>query len=252
MERDSYEHGVPSWVDLGTPDPEAAAMFYGDLLGWDVEQGPPEAGGYAMATLRGRLVAGLGPAQNPGPPYWSVYVNVDDVDAIAPLVEANGGKAIVPAMDVMTAGRMAIFADPSGAVFGVWQAGDHKGAQLVEEAGAFCWIELMTTDVESARRFYGAVFGWGTEDSDMGGATYTVFQAHGRSIAGMMAKGEHVPPEVPPSWGVYFAVEDTDAAVGLVRERGGQVHVEPTDIEPGRFAIVADPQGASFGIITPS
>jgi predicted enzyme related to lactoylglutathione lyase len=248
MERDSYEHGVPSWVDLGTPDPEAAAMFYGELLGWDIEQGPPEAGGYAFAMLRGKMVAGVGPQQNPGPPVWSTYVNVDDVDAVAAAVEANGGKAVVPPMDVMTAGRMAFFADPQGAVFGVWQPGDHKGAQIVNEVGSYCWSELLTTDVDAAKQFYGAVLGWGEHTS--GDPGYTEWKVGDSSVAGMMPKPDTMPAEAPPMWMVYFTVDDCDRSAGRVRDLGGHVMAEPMDVGPGRIAVVSDPQGAAFGIIT--
>src|SRR4051794_8015434 len=100
MEMDSYEHGVPSWVDLGSPDPAQARAFYSALFGWDVEEGPPEAGGYSIATLRGRTVAGLGPQMNPGPSVWSSYVNVDSVDEVVEKAKANGGQVLMDPMDV--------------------------------------------------------------------------------------------------------------------------------------------------------
>jgi predicted enzyme related to lactoylglutathione lyase len=248
VERESYEHGVPSWVDLGTPDLAAAERFYGGLFGWQVEQGPPEAGGYAMATLRGRNVAGLGPQQNPGPPVWATYVNVDDVDAVAAKVDEGGGKTLVPPMDVLDAGRMAIFTDPLGAAFGVWQPRSHTGAQLVNEPGAFCWSELLTTDVGLARDFYSGVFGWDSETHGDGPDAYTELKAGGRSIAGMMRKPDGVPAEMPPYWAVYFGVADVDEAVARVGTLGGSTLAEPRTIEAGRFAVVADPHGAAFGM----
>ena len=250
METDSYEHGVPSWVDLGTSDSEKTAAFYSSLFGWNVQQGPPEAGGYAIAELRGRPVAGLGPQQSPGPPYWSTYVNVDDADKAAAKATEAGGTVIVPPMDVMDAGRMAFFSDPAGAVIGVWQPNSHKGAGIVNEPGTLTWNELVTTDTAVAKTFYEKVFGWGAVTHGEGAGAYTEFQVGGRAIAGMMEPPSEM-PEMPPYWGVYFNVSDTDATVEKVSELGGSVIAQPFAIEvpPERVAVVADPAGAMFGVI---
>src|SRR5262245_46395974 len=209
MDMDAYEHGVPSWVDLGTSDPSAAAEFYSELFGWDVQQGPPEAGGYAIAHIRDRAVAGLGPQQFPGPALWRTYVNVDDADAVAEAAAANGGKVLMAAFDVLDAGRMALLADPSGAVLGVWQPGNHKGARVVNEPGSYCWSELITPDTAGARAFYQAVFGWGAASYGPDGAGgYTEFQLGDRAIAGMMQPQAGMPADVPPNWAAYFAVAD--------------------------------------------
>ncbi len=250
MEIDSFEHGVPSWIDLGTPDIDAAAEFYANLFGWTVEdEGPPESGGYRMCSLRGRPVAGLGPQMNPGPPFWASYVNVDDVDKTAAAVAEAGGQTFMEPMDILDVGRMAVFADPAGAAFSVWQARAHSGAGIVNEPGTLSWNELLTTDVEGSKTFYEAVFGWSATTHE-GEMPYTEFKLNDRSIAGMMAKPPMMPAEIPPFWGVYFAVEDTDATVAKVKELGGQVVVPATDIEPGRFATVGDPAGAVFNVIT--
>jgi predicted enzyme related to lactoylglutathione lyase len=250
MEIDRYEPGVPSWVDMGSPNPQGAADFYGALFGWDAPEGPPETGGYRVAMVGDRAVAGIGPQQNPGPPVWATYVAVDDADGAAAKVAAAGGQSLVPPMDVLDVGRMAVFTDPAGAVFAVWQAGTHPGAQLVNEPGTWSWSELLTTDVEGAKAFYGAVFGW-TAHSQGAGPTgeYTEWQVSGRSVGGMMQKPPMLPAEVPPHWAVYFAVSDADAAVSRVAELGGSVMMPPMDIEPGRFAVVADPYGAVFNVI---
>jgi predicted enzyme related to lactoylglutathione lyase len=249
MEVDSYEHGVPSWVDLGTADPKAAAAFYSALFGWTVQEGPPEAGGYAIAELRGRPVAGIGPQQNPGPPVWSTYVNVDDADKVVAKVAEAGGVAFMEPMDVMDVGRMAFFADPLGAAIGVWQPKAHKGAGIVNEPGTLTWNELITTDTDAAAAFYADVFGWGSVTHGEGAGAYTEFQVGGRSIAGMMLKPAEMPAEVPAYWGVYFAVDDADATVQRIGELGGGIMVPPRDIEPGRFAIATDPGGAMFSVI---
>jgi uncharacterized protein len=249
MKVDKYEPGVPSWVDLGSPDPQAAADFYSALFGWECPEGPPETGGYRVCTIEGLPVAGLGPAQNPGPPVWASYVNVVSADATTELISANGGTVIVPPMDVMDFGRMAVYADPVGAVISVWQPGAHQGAGVVNEPGTLSWNELVTTDIEASIAFYTAVFGWGAVTNGEGAGAYTEWQVGGRSIAGMLLKPPMMPAEVPPHWAVYFAVADTDNAVARVAELGGTVLMPPTDIEPGRFAVVMDPTGASFNVI---
>jgi predicted enzyme related to lactoylglutathione lyase len=251
MEIDKYEHGVPSWVDLGTADLPAASAFYSALFGWTVEPGPPESGGYSIAELRGRPVAGLGPQMNPGPPVWATYVNVDDADKVVAKVAAAGGTAFMEPMDVMDAGRMAFFSDPQGATIGVWQPSSHKGAGIVNEPGTLTWNELVTSDTDGAAAFYAEIFGWGALTHGEGAGAYTEFQVSGRSIGGMMAKMPEMPAEMPSYWGVYFAVADTDATVKQVGELGGSIMMPPRDIEPGRFAVAVDPTGAAFSVLAP-
>jgi len=254
MEMERYDDGVPSWIDMQSPDLDKSRVFYSALFGWDVPPGPEEAGGYGIATLKGKNVAGVGPQMNPAaPPSWMTYVNVDDADATTAKVTANGGQVLVGPMDVMEAGRMAVFADPVGAVIGIWQPNQHLGAQLVNEPGTWGWSELTTTDTRGAKAFYGAVFGWGEETHGPGEGggmdNYTEWKVGDRSIGGMMQKPDSMPAEVPPFWMVYFAVADTDATVARVTELGGGVMMPPMDIEPGRFAVVADPVGAVFSVL---
>jgi predicted enzyme related to lactoylglutathione lyase len=250
MEMDRYEAGVPSWIDIGSPDPQGTAEFYGALFGWEAPEGPPENGGYRVAMVGDRAVAGIGPQQNPGPPVWATYIAVENADEVVAKVLAAGGRVLAPAMDVLDVGRMAVCSDPQGAVFSLWQAGTHPGAQLVNEPGTWSWSELLTTDVEAAKSFYGEVFGW-TANTAGAGPTgeYTEWQVGGRSVGGMMMKPPMMPAEVPPHWAVYFAVADTDTAVARILELGGSVLMPPMDIEPGRFATVADPFGAVFNVI---
>jgi len=250
MEIDRYEPGVPSWIDIGSPNPQGAADFYGALFGWDAPEGPPETGGYRVAMVGDRAVAGIGEQQNPGPPVWATYIAVENADEAVAKVLASGGQVLLPAMDVLDVGRMAVFVDPVGAVFSVWQAGTHPGAELVNEPGTWSWSELITTDLQVSKDFYGEVFGWTANPQGAGPmGEYTEWQLHGRSVGGMMQKPPMLPAEVPPFWAVYFAVADTDAAVARVTELGGSVMMPPMDIEPGRFATVADPFGAVFNVI---
>ncbi len=249
MEIDTYDHGVPSWVDLNTPNVAKASEFYGKLFGWKIDVGPPEAGGYAIASLRDRPVAGIGPQQTPAPPIWTTYVNVDDADLVVKKAQENGGTVFVEPFDVMDAGRIAMFADPLGAVIALWQPNNHKGAGIVNEPNTYSWSELLTTDVEIAKRFYKAVFDWDTKTAGEGPGAYTEWKVGERSVGGMMLKPAEMPAEVPPHWSVYFAVEDAAAAVAQIEKLGGSIIMPPRDIEPGIFAVVADAQGAVFQII---
>jgi uncharacterized protein len=255
-ERTSYAPGTPCWVDLGTPDVEAAAGFYGALLGWEVPELPnsAEMGGYRRAKKNGKDVAGVMPLMQEGqPPAWSTYVAVEDADATTAAVKAAGGTVLAEPMDVMELGRMAIFADPTGAAFGIWQPGTFAGAELVNEYGAFGWNELGTRDTASAREFYAAVFGWGFEEQDMGEmGTYTTWKAGEAMVGGMFDVTGVVPDEVPAHWLTYFTVEDLDASLEKVKSGGGDVKNGPIEIPVGRFAVVGDQFGAVFAVMQPS
>ncbi len=247
-----YPPGTPSWGDLGTTDVDASARFYRGLFGWSVEEaGDPElTGGYRMATLQGKPVAGIGPMMSEGqPPAWTTYITVDDADKTAAQVAEAGGQTLLEPMEVLTVGRMAIFLDPTGAAFAVWQPRDHIGAGLVNDPGAMCWNELTTRDVEAAKAFYSQVFGWTWEAMPMEGFTYWMFQVGGRGVGGLMTMDDNWPAEVPAHWMLYFAVDDCDASAAKAGELGGNVSVPPTDIAVGRFSVLNDPHGAVFSVI---
>ena len=244
-----YAPGTPSWVDIGIPDPAGAKEFYGKLLGWQGEDLGPDAGGYGMFTLRGKQVAGYGPQQNPGPPFWTSYISVADADAAAKKIQDAGGSVVMPPMDVFDAGRMGVFTDPTGAFISVWQPKQHIGAQIANEPGSFCWTELNTRDIGKAGEFYTKAFGWKAVLSDVPGMAYTEFQLNGSSIAGMMEMPPNVPAEVPAYWLVYFAVDDCENAIATATSNGGSVLVPPMDVPTGRFAVISDPFGANLGVI---
>ena len=249
MKKDSFSPGEVCWVDCGT-DLDKATSFYRDLFGWTIEDMGAEAGGYRMAGKDGREVAGLGPQQSPGPPFWSVYFRVDDASKAAEVVRASGGTVFVEPMDVIDAGRMAVFADPTGAAFSVWQPKQHQGFGLVEEPGAFCWAELTTTDVAASKRFYGEVFGFAAKEGQDPSMPYVEFQLDDKSIGGMMPKPAEMPADIPPFWGVYFAVADTDGAIAKVGSLGGSTVFGPMDVPSvGRFASCVDSTGAMFSVI---
>jgi predicted enzyme related to lactoylglutathione lyase len=249
----SYAPGVPCWVDLMTSDPEGARAFYSGLFGWQFEVGGPETGYYAQARVRGKPVAGLGGQPNPDemPVAWTTYLATDDVDGAIKRILDNGGMLTMAPLDVMGEGRMAIAVDPTGAAFGLWQAGRHFGAALVAEPGALCWSELGTRDLDAARRFYSAVFGYGWEDVDTGpdGPPYATFAVDGRAVGGAYRMPEDAPADMPAYWMADFAVADADATVAKAQELGGGVLMPATDTPYGRFASLRDPQGAMFSVI---
>jgi predicted enzyme related to lactoylglutathione lyase len=249
---ESWPNGTPCWVDVLVTDPAAAKTFYSSLFGWDIPDGPPEAGGYAMCMMNGRAVAAISPKQegNPFPNCWSTYLASDDVEATVAKATEAGGKFMMEPMDVMTAGRMAFGMDPTGAPYGIWQAGDHKGVGVYNEPGALVWNELMTRDYEGAKAFYGTVFGY--EYEQMGDGTNfqysTIKRSDGEVIGGIGAMGAEEPADMAPEWTTYFNVADTDAMAAKAVELGATVLREPWDTPFGRMAMIQGPQGETFSI----
>lgn len=257
--RTSYDHGTPSWVDLTTPDVDAAKAFYGGLFGWDAED-QFDDGQFVYTMLRRGVqnVAGLGP-QMEGmegmPAIWMSYVAVDSVDEVVKKAEAAGGTVMMAPMDVMDGvGRMAFFSDPTGAAIGVWEAGTHIGADVVNEPNTYSWNELLTRDLDTAKAFYTEVFGWQYDVQDMGDmGEYSVIRGGEEGgLGGMMAMPPMVPDEVPNYWGVYFTVEDADATAAKAQELGGQVMVPAMDAPGvGRMIGLLDPHGGMFTLMQP-
>ncbi len=244
--------GFPNWVDIGTSDPEATTAFYTGLFGWRANVSTdPRYGGYTLFTLDDEPVAGAGPLIEAGQPVaWNSYFATVDADATARRVESAGGKVLSAPFDVGDQGRMAVFLDPAGASFGVWQGADLPSAGLLDAPGALTWNELTTRDVEGALAFYDAVFGWAGRDRPLDGVPYLVWQKDGQLVGGMMPMvGDVWPADLPPHWMVYFAVDDCDATAARAAHLGGTVCVPPTTIPMGRFAVLNDPQGAVFSIL---
>jgi predicted enzyme related to lactoylglutathione lyase len=239
-EKTSYAPGEPSWIDLSSPDVDGAVAFYGALFGWDATEGNAEFGGYRNFSKGGKRVAGVMPLMEPGQaPSWTTYVSTSDADKTAELVQSSGGTVVAPPMDVAELGRMALFLDDAGTFFGTWQAGTHIGAERVEEEGTWQWAELGTGDAAASGAFYSSVFGWEPRESD----GYVEFQQDGRSVAGCMQY------EGGAGWRPYFAAPDVDAVARRVEELGGSLAVPASDFPGGRFAVVADPFGATFGLL---
>jgi uncharacterized protein len=270
-ERDSYMPGVQCWIDSSQPDPEAAVAFYRGLFGWDFENVmPPGSGGkYFIARLRGGDVAAVGSQAEGGPPsaVWNTYVWVDSADEAASKVRDAGGRVVTNPFDVMDAGRMAVLTDPEGAAFCVWQARQHKGAGVVNEAGSLNFNGLNTRDPERAKRFYGSVFGWEMlaidgagmwrlpgygdflELSDPGLRKRMAESGAPKGFEDVVATVNPIAEDqadVPAHWSVTFAVDDADGTAKKAAELGGQVVVPPFDAPWVRMTVITDPQGASF------
>ena len=253
--RTEYAPGTPSWADNASSDPSAAASFYSQLFGWQTENSMPaeSPGEYHMARLDGKNVAALGSQPMEGmPAVWNTYITVGSADEVAKAVADAGGKVMMEPFDVLDAGRMAVCADPAGAVFMVWEAKDSIGAEVVNEPVTLAWNELYTRDVDGCQAFYGSVFGWTTTEIDSGGTPYTLWHLNGGEapLGGMLAMSEEMfPAEVPPHWLVYFAVDETDAVAARCEELGGTVTAPPFDTGVGRIAVLSDLQGAGFAVI---
>jgi predicted enzyme related to lactoylglutathione lyase len=271
-ERDGYIPGVPCWVDTSHPDPEAAVEFYSGVFGWEFEDvmPPGSEGKYFIARIRGSDVAAVGSTAEGAPPVatWNTYVWVESADEAASKVRDAGGRMVSEPFDVMDAGRMAVFTDPEGAAFCVWQAKEHRGARIVNENGSLNFNDLNTRDVEGAKSFYGSVFGWRTLELEGGFEMWTLpgygdylerddpdlrkRMADVGAPAGfedVVASLNPIPddqPDTPPHWGVTFAVDDADAIADKASELGGRVIVPPFDAPWVRMTVIADPQGATF------
>jgi uncharacterized protein len=271
-ERDGYIPGVPCWVDASEPNPEAAVDFYSGLFGWEFESVlPPDSPGkYFTARIRGRDVAAVGsiPEDLPQVATWNTYIWVDSADETASKVRDAGGSVVMEPFDIMHSGRMAVFTDPEGAMFCVWQANQHQGAGIVNEHGAVNFNGLNTRDVDRAKSFYGSVFGWTTLALPGGFEVWTL-PGYGDHLAtfdpdvrkrvaelggapgfeDVVASLNPIPddqPDTPPHWNVTFAVDDADSIAAKATDLGGSVVAPPFDAPWVRMTIISDPQGASF------
>ena len=244
--RTEHAPGTFSWVDLTTSDAGAAKQFYGELFGWEFEDNEiPGGGTYAMCKVDGDYVAAIPDSTDQAPPHWNNYVTVASADDAAAKAKELGANVIEEPFDVMAAGRMALFQDPTGAALCVWQPGEAIGAGRVNEPGCLTWNELHSPDPAKALQFYEGLFGWSSEEMDTGegNPSYTVIKNGDRSNGGVMSSREGE----PPNWIPYFVVESRDAAAAKAQELGGQDHAR-VDMGMGRIAILADPQGAFFAV----
>lgn len=248
----SHAPGAFCWVELGTSDQNAAKDFYTKLFGWSFTDNSMDPSmTYTIFSIRGRDAAAcyqIDSARMPGvPPHWMLYMATADADATARRAGELAGSVRMPPFEVGEYGRMAVLSDPQGGVFSVWEAKANRGIGVHNEPGAFCWGQLNTTDPAKAEPFYRGLFGWGAKTGSDGGMTYTEWLLGGTPLGGMMAKPKEDPG--PPHWLPYFAVADCDATAAKAASLGARTYVPPSDIPGmGRFAVLADPQGAAFAI----
>jgi predicted enzyme related to lactoylglutathione lyase len=292
-ERDGYIPGVPCWVDVSEPEPEAATDFYGGLFGWEFEDlmSPSSKDSYFIARHKANSssifdtsgdvqagdVAAVRSIPEAAPPMamWNTYFWVDSADEAVSKVRDAGGSVLMEPFDFQDASRMAVFTDPEGAAFGVWEAKEHRGARLVNDPGAVVFNGLNTRDAEGAKSFYGSLFGWQTGSIGGGAEGWTLpgygdwlEREHHPELRKQMAAagapdgfedvvGSIIPigddqPDTPAHWGVTFAVDDADATAAKATELGGRVIVPPFDAPWStptytiRMTVIADPQGATF------
>jgi predicted enzyme related to lactoylglutathione lyase len=253
--RDSAPIGAPCWVDLFTSDPDASRAFYEQLFGWKSEDAGEEYGGYVNFSKDGVAVAGCmrNDGQSGMPDVWSVYLATDDAEATVAAATAHGGGVVVPAMDVMALGRMAVITDAGQAAVGAWQPGLHQGFGVIAEAGAPSWFELHTRDYDASVAFYRDVFGWDAHAmSDTPEFRYTTLGKDDGALAGIMDASAFLSDGVPAHWTVYFGVADTDAALVQAVDLGGAIVAGAEDTPYGRLAAVADPTGAVFKLVAGS
>ena len=248
-----HSAGTPSWFDLMSPDLVGARAFYKALFGWDYFINGPEMAHYTLALKHGQPAAGIGPRPPDAavPSVWSVYFDTKDIQASLDAVVANGGSVMFGPHKVGETGHMAMAFDPTGAAFGLWQAGKHLGAGVTGEHGAMAWSELYTRGSEAALGFYAAVLGL-THKPLPGMAYWTLHDVGNEgepSVAGVMQMTEEWPENIPPHWRPYFAVDNTDDAINLVKGNGGALVMPAFDTPYGRMAVVEDPYGATFSII---
>jgi predicted enzyme related to lactoylglutathione lyase len=245
--RESYEPGTFCWVELSTTDAEGAKAFYGGLLGWEFRDDEIPGGVYTMCHSQGDEVAAI-VQQDGQPAHWNNYVSVASADETAAKAEQLGARIFEEPFDVMGLGRMAVFADPRGAMLCVWEPQEHIGAGRVNDLGCMSWNELQTRDSRAAGDFYGGLFGWEIEPIEEDGTlVYTTVKNAGTQNGGFMPMAEQH-GDAPSFWLPYFTVSSRDGAIKQARELGGSVLAGPLDLPAGKVAILADPQGAAFAV----
>ncbi|MFF1837352.1 VOC family protein [Streptomyces sp. NPDC058231] len=269
----AFAHSAPCWVDVQLPDLEAGKRFYGELFGWTFRAGDVAGGAYADALSDGELVAALAAKQDGRmPTAWGIYFATDDIVASVALIRQQGGQVITEPVRAGRHGVLAQAADPGGAVFGLWQAGDRSGFQKQNEPGSFCWTEVYTRQKDRVDAFYETVFGFrGTDLGEPGadepgtgdpgaagsGVDFRVWSPEGTepgpdtAVGGRGVITDAFPAEMPSYFLSYFAVADCDAIAESAVRLGGRVPAAPFDIPYGRMAVLHDNQGAVFAVLQP-
>jgi predicted enzyme related to lactoylglutathione lyase len=249
--RDGAPMGAPCWIDLTTSDVDRAQDFYGTVFGWTYESAGPEYGGYINAAKEGHRVAGL-MANRPefqSPDNWATYFHTADINATMSAVTAAGGSVCLEAMEVPAKGYMSLATDPSSAFFGLWQPLEHRGFEVIGEAGSPVWHQLTTRDYRAAVDFYREVLGWRTEQvSDTDEFRYTTAWFGDQQLLGVMDGSSCLPEGVPSNWTIFFGAEDVDKTLQVITDNGGAVVRAAEDTPYGRLAAATDPTGVIFNL----
>jgi predicted enzyme related to lactoylglutathione lyase len=251
--RDPHPVGAPCWIDLATSDIDRSCDFYNELFGWTAQSAGPDYGGYVTFAKDGKGVAGaMANNGQMGPDGWSVYLVSESAKTTVDDAAGNGGQILLPPMDVMDLGVMAIVADPGGGAIGIWQPGSHKGFEVVAEPGAPSWFELHTRDYDASVAFYRDVFHWPVYVAvDTPEFRYTTYGEGDNAVAGIMDASAFLPEGAPAQWSTYFGVESADDTLVNVAKLGGAVVMGAEDTPYGRLATASDPTGAVFKIVQP-
>ncbi|TPQ15654.1 VOC family protein [Streptomyces sporangiiformans] len=252
-----FTHGSPCWIDLGSPDTDAATAFYGGVFGWQYVSAGPEAGGYGFFQKDGSTVAAMGRLTEEGASSaWTVYFRTDDIQATVDTVERGGGTVRVAPMEVMGEGRMAQLTDQQGAQFAVLQPGETPGGlEKTSEDNTLLWVELHVPDPVAGIRFYRDLFGWRSAEMQAPGMTYRVLSLksgdqQATSFGGVAPLQEG---SRRANWVPYFAVADADDIVRNTQENGGSVLMPAADVpDVGRIAWLTDTTGAVFAVLKPN
>ena len=241
-------NGTPTWIDLMSNDIEGARKFYHALFGWEYDIGGPEFGGYTTARLGQRTVAGMSnpmPGAPAMPSQWGVFFASQDVQADSARAVELGAQIVSPAMTVGPFGSMAVCADPSGAVFSLWQAGQHIGFEVTDEPGAPTWYELYSSDAKQSRDYFTALLG--ATASSPGAPDYYLLSRGSQMLCGIM----QIDPSwggFQPQWGVYFQVADAKETAAIATMNGGRLFGQVVESPYGIVASLADPSGATFKV----
>ncbi|MFF5019869.1 VOC family protein [Streptomyces sp. NPDC001165] len=243
--------GTPCWADAMFTDVEGAKSFYGEVLGWTFGEAASEYGNYTQAYANGKAVAAVVPPMpgQEGQSQWCLYFASPDAATTAARIRDNGGEVLMEPMQVGDFGTMCLALEPSGAVFGVWQAGAHEGFEATAVPGAYTWAEVFTRDPDKTDEFLTAVFPYAAKQLEDDGVDFRVFNLGDDTVLGRMRMTDEFPPEVPSYINVYFGVDDCDAAVARATKLGGILRFGPMGSPFGRFAALSDPQGANFSVI---
>jgi uncharacterized protein len=249
--------GSFSWIELATSDQNAAKQFYTSLFGWEVEDSPiGDNEFYSMFKLEVQYVGAAftmpkDQREQGVPPYWGIYIAVENADSSAERGQQLGGKVIAPPFDVMEYGRMAVLQDPTGVTFSVWQPKLHSGFGIAGVDGTMCWADLSSPDPSTASKFYSALFRWEIAAGEHDSSGYLHIKNGADFIGGVQPSSQRN-PNAPPHWLAYLLTSNCDATAAKAKQLGAKFYLEPMTMEKvGRMAVVADPQGAVFAIFQP-